>query len=152
MRLNTVEERFKKRFIVDQETKCWNWIAAKSAAGYGQIGFNNRVIYAHRFSYELRYGSINQGLCVCHKCDNPACVNPDHLFLGTHQENSSDASKKGRFNPKKGEDNPRSKLTKQIILLIRADHRSHRAIGKDYGISNRNVSSIKRRETWRHIP
>lgn len=152
MTLSTpVEGRFRNRYVVDPSTGCWNWTRGKSRAGYGQIGDRGRVLYAHRYSYELHKEPIPTGYEVCHRCDNPGCVNPEHLFLGTHGENLADAAAKNRMCAPKGEASPVAKLTVDQILAIRADQRSTRAIGADYGVSNRHVSAIKRREVWSHV-
>jgi hypothetical protein len=90
---------------------------------------------------------------VCHKCDNPACVNPDHLFLGTHVDNMRDMTSKGRAHKAgpKGEAHGRAKLTRDDVLAIRTDMRSDRTVAKEYGISLGNVNKIKNLQIWKHI-
>ena len=96
----TVEERFwDKVAIAADDDGCWEWQAYKNPAGYGKIGVGGRgkgIALAHRVSWELKFGQIPDGLCVCHVCDNPGCVRPGHLFLGTHKDNMTDMAKKGR--------------------------------------------------------
>lgn len=90
-------KRFWKGIQKTTETGCWLWKDARSKSGYGQFRVNDKLIYAHRFSYELHHGKITKGKCVCHTCDTPPCNQPLHLFLGTHKENMEDAARKGHF-------------------------------------------------------
>lgn len=90
----SIEERFWSK--VEKTEACWNWVGATSRRGYGAMNIDNRTLQTHRVVYELTYGTIPAGLCVCHHCDNPRCVRPDHLFLGTHADNMHDMVRKGR--------------------------------------------------------
>jgi len=135
--------------------QCWKWHGATTQFGYGQIKSAQKKYGAHRVSWELHYGPIANGLLVCHKCDNPPCTNPKHLFLGTAADNSADCRLKGRRKaprPLRGESNPRAKLTVADVISIRNDPRSQPKIAKDYGVSHILIGKIKRREAWRHVP
>lgn len=90
-------ERFLDKFDVNPETLCWEWNGGMDGRGYGRLKTGRKYTAAHRFSYTMFYGHIRVGLFVCHHCDNPPCVNPDHLFLGDNQDNMQDAARKGRI-------------------------------------------------------
>lgn len=94
-----LHERYWKYANPVKNNRCWVWSGPTTTGGYGALGYKDRNIKAHRVGYELRYGPISNSLYVCHTCDNPPCVNPNHLFLGTAGDNAQDASRKGRLNP-----------------------------------------------------
>ena len=145
----TEVERFEKKFSVTPE--CWVWTASLDTQGYGQHHYHGVQRGAHRVAHELYVGAIPLGLHVLHKCDNRRCVNPDHLFLGTHQDNMRDRNQKGRQAHNVGETGGGSKLTRQKILQIKADSRSQRAISMDYGVSQGLISFIKLGKRWAHV-
>lgn len=91
-----LKDRFYSKIEFIPFHECWEWTAGLDKDGYGKFWFKNETIRAHRFSYELHFGPIKEGLCVCHTCDNPGCVRPEHLWLGTIQENSKDRDNKKR--------------------------------------------------------
>lgn len=98
------ERRFHKSYEIVSESGCWIWTGADRGNGYGCMMEDNILISAHRKSYEMYYGAIPSGMIVCHRCDVPSCVNPDHLFIGTHKDNHDDMAKKGRNNPPRGDE------------------------------------------------
>lgn len=110
---------------------------------------------AHRVSWMLANGPIPAGMVVCHRCDNPPCVNPDHLFLGTQIDNMRDRSKKGRGNHRKGSRHGRAKLTEQDVRVIRSRYATgdwkQSDLAAEYGVSQPLIGHIVRRVTWRHI-
>jgi hypothetical protein len=136
---SVTKEYFESRVQVDSSTQCWNWSGYKNANGYGGMRDAGRATYCHRVVYRLWKGPIPCGLLVCHKCDNRACCNPDHLFVGTYADNSMDCSIKGRFRPQN------TKLSSEQVIAIRNDQRRQRAIAADYKISQATVSDIKTR-------
>lgn len=134
---------------------CWMWLAYKSAQGYGQFRLSKAIQKAHRVSFEINIGPIPEGLFVCHSCDNPPCVNPDHLFLGTNWDNTHDKVLKGRAQRLQGESHGRSKLTSSDVIDIRArlatGNSSQQAIASLFGVNRSIVSSILRGKLWKHI-
>lgn len=103
-------ERFLSRVPVGDNYQCWEWTGRRNEDGYGMFDFQNTGGYAHRYMWKLHNGEIPDGLVVCHKCDNPPCCNPSHLFLGTVQDNISDRDRKGRTAKHRGVDNGRAVL------------------------------------------
>jgi len=132
---------------------CWEWTGYKDELGRGQFHvWKEKTYRVHRFMYELVNGKIPDGMCVCHECDNPSCVNPDHLFLGTHQDNMMDMNSKGRH--AKGEQVKSSKLTDDDVIEIRKLYSLgylQGYIAGRFGISAGNVSEIVNNILWRHI-
>ena len=136
---------------------CWEWVKGRYSTGYGMftraymLGFPRLT---HRFSYMLHYGPIPEKMQVCHKCDNPACVNPHHLFLGTPSDNMQDCVQKGRhFHLEmRGEKHWKARLSEVDVIAIRNDNRPLSVISKAYGCSKTHISHIKRRTIWGHIP
>jgi hypothetical protein len=136
--------RFEDRFISEPNSGCWLWLGAdRFKHGYGTFYFNERRELAHRFAWMLFRGEIPVGICVLHKCDNTRCVNPDHLFLGTHAENMKDMRVKGRhrygISPK---------LNLEEILIIRKSTASQRQLAREFGIGSSHVWRIKNRKHW----
>lgn len=143
-------EKDKARFWakVNKTPSCWLWTAGL-VNGYGTFGINYMTLRSNRVSYALHKGPIPKGLQVCHSCDNPACVNPDHLFLGTNHDNVLDKVKKKR--QAKGEKSALSKLKESDILAIRKMNVRQEDIAKKFNIDQSNVSYIKSGKTWKHI-
>ncbi len=150
----TPEDRFWSRVDKRTDLECWHWLGGTRAGGYGYMWFKGRLWRAHRLMWMLVHGAVPEGLLVCHKCDEPSCVNPDHLFAGTHDDNMQDASDKGRMPGGfiRGEAHAGSKLTEATVLAIRDEcaTSSQRAVAARYGISQRQVGRIVRRDSWRH--
>ena len=150
--MKTTEERFFEK--VRKGQGCWEWTAYKAPTGYGQFYLDGKPKYAHRLSWELAHGEIPDGMCVCHTCDNPGCVNPDHLFIGTHQDNVADRHQKGRSHKPKGSKHGRAKLTEEDVHLIREYLRygcTHKYIGSLFGVCAPHISRIKHGKLWSHI-
>ena len=105
-------------FWIISNTGCWEWSRSRNKDGYGHLYCGGRVVSAHRFSWMLFYGPIPKGLCVLHKCDNPTCVNPNHLFLGTQLDNLKDMRAKNRASSNKGNKNPNRKLVQHISHIF----------------------------------
>lgn len=142
-------DRFWAKVQRGQDDECWRWIAAIRRAGYGALKINGLVRGAHRISWELHYGEIPPGLYVMHTCDIRSCVNPKHLFVGTHKDNMADMMAKGRS--PRGEAHGNRKLTEQQVLEIRKDFRPHKDIAEDYPVHRDTIGKIKSHKTWRHL-
>lgn len=118
------------------------------------MSLRNKSHAARRVAYMLSFGDIPRGQCVLHRCDNPACINPVHLFLGTLADNNADRKRKGRNSCRVGEKNTCVKLSPEAIQVIREAYRtgrSQRSIGEDFGICQQQVSAIVNRKQWSHV-
>ena len=129
---------------------CWEWIGHIRPNGYGGAKLHGKSIGAHRLSWILFVGEIPYGMEVMHKCDNRKCANPEHLSIGTHQENVSDCIRKSR--QAKGVDKKNAKLSNDLVIAIRTDCRKNVEIAKDYGVSGMTISRVKRCVGWKHVP
>jgi hypothetical protein len=148
-----IEERYERHVIRRGDDECWAWSAFKHR-GYGRIDDGNgRSVGAHRVSYEMHVGPIPPGMLVCHRCDNPECTNPRHLFLGTIIDNNLDRDQKGRTCL--GQSNPQAKLTSQAVREIRVslkqDRSRRRALAERFGVQPRAIQNAADRKTWRHV-
>lgn len=150
----TPEQRFWKYVKKGGVDECWEWIGARlnHRGGYGQLNIAGKIIKSTHFSYELHKGEVPKGVCVCHTCDNPPCVNPRHLFLGTRKENSQDMAEKGRS--MFGEKCMNAKLTWREIAEIRKAYATRkyyqRELAKMFGISPSNISMIVNERRWQN--
>lgn len=159
--LNKMKDGRFLRKLEKRSSGCWEWLGALNSDGYGSCSVrypNNKITSqsAHRVSWKLFVGDIPAGKFVCHKCDNPKCVNPDHLFLGTHKDNMTDRNTKGRAagKPQIGSRNGRAKLNGEDVLAIRKkrkDGQSLSSLASEYNVSFQNISAIANRKTWSHI-
>ena len=150
--MSLMVDRFERHFV--KIDGCWVWEASKFKSGYGIFTINKKPFRAHRIAFTLyKMPSIPDGLHVLHKCDNPSCVNPDHLFLGTHQDNMTDMCNKGRHvtHPLKGESAINAKLTDAQVRSIKIDTRLQRIIASEYGVHQVLISRIKTGKAWAHI-
>lgn len=140
---------FEDRYIPEPNSGCFIWLGSVDKDGYGHCrGLYSRR--AHREAYYRAFGDPS-GSMVLHKCDNPSCVNPDHLFLGDAQANADDAREKNRTFRPRGERNGASRLSEAQIKKIRSDNRAQEVIATEYGITQSNVSLIKSGRNWRHV-
>ena len=135
----TTIARFWSKVDVGDPKDCWNWRAAKAEFGY--VKFQNRK--AHRVAYELLVGEIPDGQVACHRCDNPSCCNPTHIFLGSIGDNNRDASAKGRARYAKGQRHPHAKLSDAQVEEIRKSNLKGVELAKKYGVSPSTISGIK---------
>lgn len=150
-------DRFMPKVQPVTESGCWLWMAHLQNNGYGQFWDGDLVVLAHRASYSMFVGPIGD-LDVLHKCDVPCCVNPGHLFLGTHKENMEDMAKKGRSSRTwkvRGSDATPSRLSADQVLEIRRLYAtgaySQRSLARQFGVSQPAIKCITKRQVWRHI-
>lgn len=164
--MKSLEKRFWSKINKLGPDECWLWTGATQGFGYGVLNscVNNKLVRAHRLSWNIHNGDIPANMFVCHKCDNPLCVNPKHLFIGSNTDNVHDMWKKGRASPPPrngsipplhlGENHPNSKLTGAKVLEIRKlsrDGINGRQLASLFKITPAQISNILRNKQWRHI-
>lgn len=144
-----LRDDFKNLYIPVTESGCWIWIGSESNVGYGRFWRKKTKshIYAHRLSFILNKGSIPDEMYVCHKCDNRLCVNPDHLFLGSHIENIKDMVLKGRQS--KGIKNGHSKLSLSDVKDIRTSNDTNSSLAKRYNVNPSTISRVRSYERYK---
>jgi hypothetical protein len=136
---------------VDQSGDCWEWMASKNHGGYGFFHYQGVCRLAHRVSHILHGGDIPNGMSVCHRCDNPGCVNPNHLFIGTHLDNMRDMYSKGRRVAAVGQQNGKTKLTDHQVIEIYNSTDTNIADAKRHNICATVVSRIKSGQRWAYL-
>lgn len=169
--INRITEDQRKRFwskVVKRDSGCWEWTGHIISRGYGQFSLHDKGYLAHRVAYALTFSTPDQSLYCCHRCDNPKCVNPHHIFLGTAQDNASDRVSKGRqargerhgFVTKpescpRGERCARSKYKEAVIRSIRDEWAAggvrYSDLAEKFGMSHSNVMKVINRKTWTHL-
>jgi hypothetical protein len=150
----SVLERFEEKIAYCPMSGCWLWTASVDMYGYGRIRVDGKSRKASRVSWELHRGPIPGDLHVCHHCDTPSCVNPDHLFLGTRSDNQRDCEIKGRRTHARGEQSNKAKMTATKVLEARARSAAGektRQLARAYGISQPSMKAILRRKAWAHV-
>lgn len=147
-------------FLLESEgpldTPCWLWQRSRGHHGHGQVWFDGKLHLVHRLVWIICIGDVPDDLCVLHKCDDGRCCNPEHLFLGTQQDNIADMINKGRDNfVQAGEKNGKALIKADDIPVIRqlcAEGYSHTALARKFGVQPSAIDKIATRRTWRHIP
>lgn len=135
---------------------CWDWAGAKKTSGYGNVYWNGKYDTAHRVSYLIHHGEIPEGFFVCHRCDNPSCVNPAHLFVGSPRDNIRDMMRKGRGGlvTKPGSQHLNARLTEADVAKIierRKGGEKIKEIAADFGVTASNISYICSGKSWREF-
>lgn len=171
----TLKERFAGKYIPEPNSGCWLWTASIGSTGYGQINVSGSPMKAHRAAWLLFRGEVQEGLCVLHRCDNRLCVNPDHLYCGTHKDNSRDLMERGNpycwnlrqhFTPSvqaritarlrariqnmaaRGVAHHNAKLTIEQVAAIRDAKGTHAELASQYGVARSTITRIKGGKRW----
>lgn len=138
---------------IRNENECWLWLGSCDTDGYGTSWWDKKGKRAHRISFLLHKGEIPSDKIIMHSCDNPPCVNPSHLSLGTKKDNAQDRQNKHRNQSNEGTNNGRAKLTEEDVLNIRSiENIFSTDIAKQFNVSPSTISHIRRKKTWKHLP
>lgn len=146
--------RFLRTGWTVKDNGCWEWNGSRTPKNYGYVSGPTKSFIASRLSWEHHKGPIPLGLYALHKCDNPPCVNPEHLFLGTKADNNKDMFAKGRNADFRGEKHPGVKLTELEVLEIRRDSRGYQTdeiLARKYSVAKATISAVRRGIIWRHV-
>lgn len=149
IRSGTDKERFNSSYEIVTESGCWIWMRSIDKDGYGIHYFNNKKESAHRKSYKLFKNEIPEKMLICHRCDNPSCVNPSHLFIGTAKDNAQDALKKKRNFI--GSKNSRAILNEKNVIEIRNSNLSIRQLSEKYCVSVNVIKYARKKSSWAHL-
>ena len=148
----TVAERFAAQVLTAAPDQCWPWTGSRLSTGYGQISVAGKTTTAHRVAWEQANGPIPKGLVVCHRCDNPPCCNPAHLFIGTPKDNTQDMIQKGRKAKRHAPHTRVRKLTDDAVRAIRQDDRQAHIVAHDHGVSEVTVYHVWARRRKALVP
>ena len=144
-----VEKYIKDRVSINPDTGCWEWVGSFFSNGYARAGLKGYSKRASRLCYSYFVGEIPKNMFACHKCDNPGCVNPDHIFIGTAKDNLLDMSNKGRS--LRGEKSPNAKLTEDKVIKIRNSKKPKEYWSKKYNVSIFTIRDVMNGRTWKHV-
>lgn len=153
-RPDVLAQRFWPKVAKGDPAECWIWNGARVRKGYGKIKAvapDKATLSAHRVAYEFAVGPIPSGMMVCHRCDNPPCVNPDHLFVGTATDNRADQQRKGRFNPgdRFGAKGSNARLTEdQVREIRRSPQLGHEVFSARFGVTPNTIRNVIRGKSW----
>jgi hypothetical protein len=150
----TWQERFLRKIKFAGPDDCWEWAASHLKDGYGYFRLNGKTASAHRLSYQIFHGEIHPRHYVCHRCDNPGCCNPAHLFAATSKQNALDREAKGRGHDRRGESQGQAKLTSSNVVEMRNKFStgvSRAKLAVEYGVTWCTVDKAVKRESWSHI-
>lgn len=147
----SLRQRFDEKWIVEPNSGCHLWSGHVDERGRGMLRINRRLTFAARVSWTIYHGPVPEGLRVLHRCDTPMCVNPHHLFLGTHLDNMRDMAVKGRHANVAGQRNASAKLTDADVRAIRSSTATQNVLAERFGVSQATISDVRGLKKWRDV-